>query len=143
MPGIPLAIARPELQVVLIDSNSKKAAFLQQVVIELALGNIAVHHGRVEAYRPTERFATITARAFADLYTFVSSSRHLLRAGGRWLAMKGLRPAGEIARLPAGVRVAGVHRLPGARGRGERHLVVIENEAAASRGDCSWQRYSQ
>jgi 16S rRNA (guanine527-N7)-methyltransferase len=48
--------------VVLLDSNSKKTAFLQQVAIELGLANIAVHCGRVEAYRPTTRFAVITAR---------------------------------------------------------------------------------
>jgi len=143
MPGIPLAIARPDLRVVLIDSNSKKAAFLQQVAIELALGNIAVHCGRVEAYQPTLRFAAITARAFADLGTLVSSSRHLLQAGGRWLAMKGLRPDEEIARLPAGVRLAGVHRLPVPGVGGERHLVVIESEAAACRGESRWQQYSQ
>ncbi|QKS31256.1 MAG: 16S rRNA (guanine(527)-N(7))-methyltransferase RsmG [Candidatus Accumulibacter similis] len=134
MPGIPLAIARPELQVVLLDSNSKKAAFLQQALIELALRNIAVHCGRVEACQPTVRFAMITARAFADLGTLVASSRHLLRTGGRWLAMKGLRPDDEIARLPAGVSVAGVHRLPVPGVDGERHLVVIESDAAACRG---------
>jgi len=83
MPGIPLAIVRPELQVVLVDSNSKKAAFLQQAAIELALGNLAVHCRRVEALQPSGRFAAITARAFADLGTLVSSSRHLLRTGGR------------------------------------------------------------
>ncbi|HRD91157.1 MAG TPA: 16S rRNA (guanine(527)-N(7))-methyltransferase RsmG [Accumulibacter sp.] len=135
MPGIPLAIARPELQVVLLDSNSKKTAFLQQAVIELALGNIAVHCGRVEACQPTVRFAAITARAFADLGTLVASSRHLLRTGGRWLAMKGLRPDDEIARLPPGVSVAGVHRLPVPGVDGERHLVVIESDAAACRGE--------
>lgn len=135
MPGIPLAIARPELQVVLLDSNSKKAAFLQQALIELALRNIAVHCGRVEACQPTVRFAMITARAFADLGTLVASSRHLLRTGGRWLAMKGLRPDDEIARLPAGVSVAGVHRLAVPGVDGERHLVVIESDAAACRGE--------
>jgi 16S rRNA (guanine527-N7)-methyltransferase len=67
MPGIPLAIARPELRVVLLDSNAKKTAFLQQVAIELGLANIAVHCGRVEAYRPVARFPTISARAFSDL----------------------------------------------------------------------------
>ncbi|MEF8752963.1 MAG: 16S rRNA (guanine(527)-N(7))-methyltransferase RsmG [Accumulibacter sp.] len=143
MPGIPLAIVRPELQVVLVDSNSKKAAFLQQAAIELALGNLAVHCRRVEALQPSGRFAAITARAFADLGTLVSSSRHLLRTGGRWLAMKGQRPDEEIARLPAGVRVAGVHRLAVPGVGGERHLVVIETDTAACRGESSWQQSSQ
>lgn len=130
MPGIPLAIARPEVRVVLVDSNSKKAAFLQQAAIELGLENIAVHCGRVEKYRPSTTFAAVTARALADLAELVRLSRHLLQADGRWLAMKGLYPHDEIARLPADVVVDGVHRLVVPGVTGERHLVVIGRGAA-------------
>lgn len=125
MPGIPLAIARPELRVVLVDSNSKKAAFLQQAAIELGLANIAVHCGRVEKYRPTESFAAVTARAFADLAELVQLTDHLLHANAHWLAMKGVYPHDEIARLPAELVVDGVHRLEVPGVTGERHLVVI------------------
>ena len=83
MPGIPLAIARSELQVTLLDSNSKKTAFLRQAAIELALPNLAVHCGRVEQYDPPMRFAAITSRAVAELADIVGHSRHLLAGGGR------------------------------------------------------------
>ena len=82
MPGIPLAIALPELQVTLLDSNSKKSAFLQQAAIELALPNISVHCGRVEQYHPQDCFSAITSRAFAELADFVVLTRHLLCSDG-------------------------------------------------------------
>jgi 16S rRNA (guanine527-N7)-methyltransferase len=128
MPGIPLAIARPELAVTLLDSNSKKSAFLQQAAIELALPNISVHGGRVEQYHPSVGFATITARAFSELAHLVDLSRHLLVEDGRWLALKGVRPDAEIARLPPEVLVEGVHRLAVPGVDGERHLVVLKLE---------------
>jgi 16S rRNA (guanine527-N7)-methyltransferase len=126
MPGIPLAIVRPDLHVTLLDSNSKKAAFLQQAAIELALPNISVHCGRVEQYHPASGFAAITSRAFAELADFVALSQQLLAANGRWLAMKGLWPHEEIARLPETVRVETVHRLNVPGIDGERHLVVLK-----------------
>lgn len=127
MPGIPLAIADPALRVVLLDSNAKKAAFLRQAAIELGLANIAVHCGRVEMFRPPQRFAAITARAFSQLAELVRCSRHLLADGGHWLAMKGLRPLDELARLPSDVVVDAVHRLHVPGVGGERHLVVISS----------------
>jgi 16S rRNA (guanine527-N7)-methyltransferase len=87
LPGIPLAIARPELQVTLIDSIAKKTAFLLQVKAELGLHNLKVVTGRVEDFRPEARFDVITSRAFSDLKEFVTLTRHL--PAGRWLAMKG------------------------------------------------------
>lgn len=128
-PGIPLAIARPELAVTLVDSNGKKTAFLQQAAIELGLKNVQVVTARVEAFRPPAPFAAITSRAFAELADFVSLTRHLLggkeNAGGEWLAMKGVRPEAEMNKLPAAVAVAAVHRLDVPGVDGERHLVVI------------------
>ena len=126
MPGIPLAIARPDLAVTLLDSNSKKAAFLQQAAIELALPNVSVHCGRVEQYHPDKPFAAITSRAFAELADFVTLSATLLVGNGCWLAMKGVRPDDEIARLPTGVTVTSVHRLAVPGIDGERHLVVMK-----------------
>jgi len=126
MPGIPLGIVRPELRITLLDSNSKKAAFLQQAVIELGLPNISVHCGRVEQYHPAEGFDAITSRAFAELADFVGLSQHLLVPDGCWLAMKGQWPHDEIARLPESVRVEAVHRLHVPGIDGERHLVVVK-----------------
>jgi len=124
LPGIPLAIARPELEVTLVDAVQKKTTFLQQVAIELGLKNVAVHHARVEEMRG--QYAQISSRAFADLARLVGLTRHLLEPGGRWLAMKGVRPDDEIAALPAGVAVAAVVPLivPGLDA--ERHLLILK-----------------
>jgi 16S rRNA (guanine527-N7)-methyltransferase len=134
MPGIPLAIVCPDLPITLLDSNSKKAAFLQQAAIELALLNISVHCGRVEQYHPVPAFTSITSRAFSELADFVSLTHHLLAPGGRWLAMKGLWPHDEIARLPATVQVDAVHRLSVPGVEGERHLVVLSKAEGQRRG---------
>ena len=130
MPGIPLAIVRPGQHVTLLDSNSKKAAFLKQAAIELALPNISVHCGRVEQYHPSFAYDAITSRAFSELADFVGLTRHLLAPQGRWLAMKGVWPHEELARLPADAGVDAVHRLlvPGVEG--ERHLVVLKKSGA-------------
>jgi 16S rRNA (guanine527-N7)-methyltransferase len=143
MPGIPLAIARPDLPVTLLDSNSKKSAFLQQAAIELALPNISVHGGRVEQYHPSVGFSAITARAFSELADFVNLSRHLLAGGGRWLAMKGVMPHAEIARLPADITVEAVHRLVVPGVDGERHLVAMKINGREAFGRVSWQKYWQ
>ena len=130
MPGIPLAIVCPDLRVTLLDSNSKKTAFLQQTAIELGLNNVSVHGGRVEQYHPEGGFAAITSRAFAELADFVSLSRHLLAPEGCWLAMKGVWPRDEIDRLPGNVHVAAVHALTVPGVDAERHLVVMRRAAA-------------
>jgi len=126
LPGIPLAIARPELQVTLIDSIAKKTAFLLQVKAELGLSNLNVVTGRVEDFRHAARFDVITSRAFSDLKEFVTLTRHLLTPAGRWLAMKGLMPHEEIASLPDWVRVSANHAVlvPGLEAG--RHLIVLE-----------------
>lgn len=125
LPGIPLAIARPSMRVTLIDASHKKCAFLQQAAIELGLDNVEVVHGRVEAHRAAQPYAQIISRAFSDLGEFVRLTRHLLAAGGEWLAMKGLYPNEEIARLE-GARVIRDVRLSVPGLDAERHLIVME-----------------
>lgn len=100
LPGIPLAIARPDLAVTLNDSSEKKAAFMRQAIIELGLHNVEVHHGRAQEWRPQIPFALVISRAFTQLALFAAQCRHLLAPGGRLAAMKGALPASEIARLP-------------------------------------------
>lgn len=126
LPGIPLAIARPELQVTLIDSVAKKTAFLLQAKAELGMNNLNVVTGRVEDSRPEMLFDAITSRAFSDLKEFVTLTRHLLKPAGHWLAMKGLMPHEEIASLPGWVKVSANHALivPGLEAT--RHLIVLE-----------------
>jgi 16S rRNA (guanine527-N7)-methyltransferase len=125
LPGIPLAILRPDLKVTLLDASQKKCGFMQQAAIELKLANVAVVHGRVETYRPAAGFAQIVSRAFSDLPEFVRLTRHVLAEDGEWLAMKGLYPNEEIAQLK-GVRVIRdipLH-VPGLDA--DRHLIVME-----------------
>jgi 16S rRNA (guanine527-N7)-methyltransferase len=93
LPGIPLAIARPDWQVVLVESNQKKAAFLRQAAIELGLSNAQVHEGRVEAWRPPAPFDMVISRAFAALDVFMAACRHLLAPAGVLAAMTGVAPA--------------------------------------------------
>ncbi|MEW6119018.1 MAG: 16S rRNA (guanine(527)-N(7))-methyltransferase RsmG [Pseudomonadota bacterium] len=126
LPGIPLAIARPDLQVTLIDSIAKKTAFLLQAKSELKLANLAVTTGRVEDFRPADGFDDITSRAFSDLKEFVTLTRHLLKPGGRWLAMKGLYPNEELAVLPPDVKVSADHALVVPGLEASRHLIVLE-----------------
>jgi 16S rRNA (guanine527-N7)-methyltransferase len=92
LPGIPLAIARPRWQVALAESSQKKAAFLRQAVIELALDNVEVHEGRVEAWRPQSLFDLVISRAFAALEGFIAACRHLVAPQGTLAAMRGVAP---------------------------------------------------
>jgi len=123
LPGIPLALARPQWQIALIESNQKKAAFLRQASIELCLANVEVHAGRVETWRPARGFALVISRAFAELAAFVDACRPLLAPGGVLAAMKGRSPDAELARLPAQV-TSQVIRLDTPFLEGERHLVL-------------------
>jgi 16S rRNA (guanine527-N7)-methyltransferase len=135
LPGIPLAIARPGLAVTLLDSNSKKTAFLRQATIELALANVTVHCGRIEEFRPARPFAHIVSRAFAELADFVRPTRALLAPDGCWLAMKGLIPHEEIARLPAGIVVDRLLPLTVPGVDGERHLLLLKDAGASREGE--------
>lgn len=128
LPGIPLAIVRPDLQVALVESNQKKSAFQQQAKIELGLANVSVQCERVEAWQPEEKCDVVISRAFSDLAEFVRLSGHLLAEGGALLAMKGVHPYEEIAQLPAGWRVASVTSLQVPGVEGARHLVRVERE---------------
>jgi len=126
LPGIPLALARPQWHVALIESNQKKTAFLRQATIELGMKNIEVHEGRVEAWRPASLFSLVISRAFAELAEFVASCRHLVAPAGTLAAMKGKRPDAELDRLPPGVRCKSVIRLMTPQLDAERHLVLCE-----------------
>ena len=126
LPGIPLAIARPEWRIALLDSNRKKSAFLRQAAAELELANAEVVTARAEAYIPDKPFEVAMARALSDLAQFVKMAAHLVGAAGWLLAMKGSYPEAEIAALPPGVRVIAVPRLHVPGIEGERHLVILE-----------------
>lgn len=125
LPGIPLAIARPDLHVTLLDSSHKKATFLEQARVELGLGNIAVACERVERWHPQATFDAVVSRAFAELADFVQGARHLVGPGGTMLAMKGVHPFEEIAKLPAGFSLDRVVELSVPALEAKRHLVLL------------------
>lgn len=104
LPGIILALMRPEWTFVLLDSNSKKTSFVQQVKVELELRNVTIYCARVEAWQVGEKFDGIISRAFAETAKFVTLTRHLLGQEGRWVAMKGV-PQQELERLPNDISV--------------------------------------
>lgn len=132
LPGIPLAIARPRLHVTLVEANGKKARFLREAVRTLGLANAEVVESRIEALDRPGAFDAITARALATLPQILAFGAHLLGPGGRLLAMKGARPDDEIAALPPLWRVETLHRLAVPGLDGERHLVVVSRDAAAT-----------
>jgi 16S rRNA (guanine527-N7)-methyltransferase len=125
LPGIPLALAKPDTQVTLLDSNHKKAAFLNQAVMELKLKNAEVCSERVESWQTQNRFDVIISRAFSEMSEFVRVTRHLLAPGGIFAAMKGLHPYEEIDKLPPGCKVRQVLPLAIPSLEGARHLVLI------------------
>ena len=125
LPGIPLAIAKPGLRVTLVESNGKKARFLREAVRTLGLSNARVAETRAEALDEPGAYDAITARALATLPLIIELGGHLLKPGGRLLAMKGAVPDDEIAGLSAGWRVETVHQLTVPGLAAERHLVVV------------------
>lgn len=126
-PGIPAAVCRPDLQITLLDANTKKTSFLQQAAIELELKNVRVVSGRVEAVQGL-RADVITSRAFAELADFVNWTAHLLQNGGCWAAMKGVYPAAEIDRLPDSVCVERVDKIRVPQLNAERHMVILRKK---------------
>ncbi|MBK7354003.1 MAG: 16S rRNA (guanine(527)-N(7))-methyltransferase RsmG [Nitrosomonas sp.] len=130
LPGIPLAIANPDLRVTVIESNQKKIAFLDQARLELALNNVKVIPIRVEKYFPTQRYDTVVSRAFSDLATFVKSAQHLCVEDGksRLVAMKGRFPDAELMQLPETCIVERVIRVNVPGLRAARHLIIIKPE---------------
>jgi len=129
LPGIPLAIVQPEIEVTLLDASHKKSAFLEQAKAELELANVTVVCARVEAWQPGRTYEVVVSRAFAELAEFVSQAQHLVAPGGKLLAMKGVYPFEEIARMPLSHRVAEVKELTVPALRAKRHLVFVERAA--------------
>lgn len=125
LPGIPLAIARPDMQFTLIDSNRKKSRFLQQSKIELKLINMEIEWGRVEEYIPENPFNTLISRAFASLIKTVKLTSHLIDNKSIVVAMKGVLPLHEIVTLEQAKHMVKAVQLHVPRINGERHAVII------------------
>jgi 16S rRNA (guanine527-N7)-methyltransferase len=128
LPGIPLAIARPDWRVEMVDPNHKKAAFLTQAAIELHLRNAGAHALRVEDLKSQAPFDVVISRAFADLSTFASAASRHLAPEGVLVAMKGVHPSEEIADLPADMKVTATPRVVVPGLDATRHLVIMQRQ---------------
>ncbi len=125
LPGLVLAIARPNWEFVLIDSNSKKTSFVKQAIIELGLKNVYVNCARVEDFESNVKFDGIISRAFAETAEFVKLTQHLLAENGRWAAMKGA-PEQELQRLTGDIVVEQVIPLSVSGLDAARCLVILK-----------------
>ena len=124
LPGIPLALARPDLDFTLLDSKAKKTRFATQALHDLGLKNVAVLQERVEKFHPETKFDTLIARAFASIPDMLAASRHLCATRGRFLVMKGVFPQEELAAVTDGYRAeVKALRIPGLDAA--RHLVIL------------------
>ncbi len=126
LPGLVLAIARPELHFTLLDSALKKTRFCIQAAAELALNNVSVIRERIDAYQPERRFSSLISRAFQSAPELMASAARLLEPGGLILIMKGVYPESELGEVSAAgydARVTPV-TVPGLAAK--RHLLLVE-----------------
>ncbi|NHB88848.1 16S rRNA (guanine(527)-N(7))-methyltransferase RsmG [Photorhabdus tasmaniensis] len=128
LPGIPLAIVRPNSHFTLLDSLGKRVRFLRQVQHELGLANIEPVQSRVEMYSSEPLFDGVISRAFASLQDMVSWCCHLPESvHGRFYALKGVLPEEEFTTLPSGIVVDSVIQLDVPELEGQRHLVILKS----------------
>jgi len=125
LPGIPLAVARPDWQFVLLDSSGKKTRFVQQAVADLGLDNVEVVHTRLEAYGPEQPFDTVVTRAFSSLGDIYREAARLCSPEGLILAMKGVYPVAEMEALADRSVVHKVIPLHVPDLDAQRHLVIM------------------
>ena len=125
LPGIPLAITKPGLEVTLLDSSGKKIRFINHVRRQLNLENIHPVQQRLESHSPESGYDSIISRAFTDLASFAEAARHLATGSLRLLAMKGRYPTAELSELPEWVRVHSVEKLHVPGLQEDRHLVIM------------------
>lgn len=128
LPGIPLAIVRPDAHFTLLDSLGKRVRFLRQVQHELGLNNIEPVQSRVEAFTSEPPFDGVISRAFASLQDMLSWCHHLpAKPEGRFYALKGVRPDDELAVLPEDIVLELVIKLDVPELDGERHLIILKS----------------
>jgi len=128
LPGVPIAIARPDLAVTLLDANAKKLRFVRQAVAELRLGNVEVVQARMQEYQPGRAFDMVISRAVSSLEELYRQSRHLLAPRGRMLFMKGALPEEEMAAFAPGRETLHIERLDIPGLDAERHLLWLDKQ---------------
>ena len=125
-PGLPLAIAEPAMEFVLLDANAKKIGFVQHIVGRLGLGNVSAVRSRAEDYAPGRGFDTVIARAVTSTAGLIDLGAHLLNERGVILALKGRHPTAELNTLPHDWTYTVTElAVPGLEDHA-RHLVVLK-----------------
>lgn len=125
LPGIPLAIAYPDKQFVLLDSLGKRITFIKNAVRELGLQNVTPVLSRVEAFQ-AQQFDGVLSRAFASLNDMVDWCYHLPNETGRFYALKGIFQTQEVEDIRKPIELVNVISLQVPELVGERHLVVLK-----------------
>lgn len=128
LPGIPLALCRPDLSFVLLDSRQKKINFVKHVILSLKLSNVSAVWSRVEDYKPAVLFDVIVSRAFASLSSFVRASRHACQPEGKLIAMKGIVKKEELDVQSSGYTVERIQPFVTPQNEPERCLVFLRIE---------------
>ena len=132
LPGLPLAAARPDLSLTLLDANAKKLRFVRQAVVELGLDNVEVVRSRIQEYQPAQSFDMVISRAVGNLGGLYRQTAHLARSGGRILFMKGGLHEEEIQELEPGRETLHIERLKIPGLEAERHLLWMEKTLESS-----------
>jgi 16S rRNA (guanine527-N7)-methyltransferase len=123
-PGLPLAIALPQQEFHLLDSNSKKIRFIRQQIHALKLSNVSAHHCRIEAH-PNGQYDCVTSRAFASLTDMLNATENQLVEGGRWMALKGVYSEQEVKEMPQWAQLVSYHSLKVPNLTAERCVIEI------------------
>jgi 16S rRNA (guanine527-N7)-methyltransferase len=129
LPGIPLAIALPNVSFTLVDSSQKRVVFMRHVLIKLGIDNVTVLHQRIEDVTPPMGgFNTVVSRAFSSLHSFIDKTQHLLAADGQFLSMKGLYPSEELEQIKQDFVLIDVRKLTIVGLDALRHLIIIKKQ---------------
>ena len=131
LPGLVLAIVRPDVQCTLLDPVRKKTRFCAHAAMTLGLDNVEVASERLAGYRPPHRYSTVISRATLSVADLVSGSRHLLDSRGRIIAMKGPHPEGELDGLDREVLEVRVEPAGTGTDRSATTIVLVERAGPA------------
>tara|TARA_R100000750_G_scaffold13034_4_gene8367 strand:+ start:15968 stop:16588 length:621 start_codon:yes stop_codon:yes gene_type:complete len=129
LPGLPLAIAEPDKEFVLLDSLGKRIRFIRQVCHELKLANVTPVQARVEDYQDEKKFDGVISRAFASLNDMLSWCEHLPSDKGRFYALKGLYPQEELDELSANYKTESIEQINVPGIDASRHIVIISKRS--------------
>ena len=124
-PGIPLAIIKPESQIILVESKNKKADFLNATTQALKLKNTKTICQRAESVELTKKADAVVCRALGSIAYFISVAGHMLKKQGRLLAMKGKIPHSELSEIPLGWEALETKKIHVPHLQAERHLITV------------------